>query len=148
MPDFEPAAQRNIAAKKAKKRASASMGLERFGSVGLALLVLVVWQLAVPLLGLSEFVLPTPWAIAQRMVTSAPLLAINGWYTLLEVVAGFVASVLIGVPLSLAIFYSRVFERAVYPLLVALQNGSIFRLRPFSSSISATDGDLRSDSHS
>jgi len=130
MPDLEQAARASVTARRAKKRSSVSMGLETFGSVGLALIVLVIWQFAVPLLGLSEFVLPTPWAIARRMVTDAPLLATHGWYTLLEVVAGFGAAVLAGVPLALAIFYSRVFERAVYPLLVALQTVPKISLAP------------------
>jgi NitT/TauT family transport system permease protein len=111
------------------KRISAPL-LETYGSLLLAIAVLAIWQAAVPLLGLSEFVLPTPWAIARRMVTSGALLATHGWYTLLEVVAGFGAAVLTGVPLALAIFYSRVFERAVYPLLVALQTVPKISLAP------------------
>ena len=116
--------------KKKGKRATAAPLLETYGSLALAAVVLLIWQAAVPLLGLSEFVLPTPWAIARRMVTSSALLATHGWYTLLEVVAGFGAAVLIGMPLALAIFYSRVFERAVYPMLVALQTVPKISLAP------------------
>ena len=119
-----------VTSKRAKKRPKPSTLLETYGSIGLAIIVLVTWQLAVPLLGLSEFILPTPWAIGRRMVTSASLLATHGWYTLLEVVAGFGAAVLTGIPLALAIFYSRVFERAVYPLLVALQTVPKISLAP------------------
>lgn len=118
------------AASLAKKRVERSPLLERYGSVLLALFILVVWQVAVPLLGLSEFVLPTPWAIAKRMVTDAGLLATHASFTLLEVMAGFAAAVLVGVPLALAIFYSRVFERSVYPLLVALQTVPKIALAP------------------
>lgn len=114
----------------AKKIKSASMNFERYGAVYLALLILAVWQIAVPLLGLSEFVLPTPWAIAKRMVVDVELLGYHAWVTLLEVIAGFAAAVFVGVPLSLTIFYSRVFERAVYPLLVALQTVPKIALAP------------------
>jgi NitT/TauT family transport system permease protein len=38
--------------------------------------------------------------------------------------------VLIGIPLALAIFYSKAFERAVYPLLVALQTVPKIALAP------------------
>ncbi len=65
--------------------------------------------------------LPTPLAIVKRMATDFNLLAINSYFTLIEVLAGFLASVIVGIPIALAIFYSKVFERAVYPLLVALQ---------------------------
>jgi len=104
--------------------------LETYGSLLLALAVLVVWQLAVPILGLSPFVLPTPLAIAKRMWTDGPLLGVQAWYTTLEVLAGFGAAVLAGVPLALAIFYSRIFERAVYPMLVALQTVPKISLAP------------------
>jgi NitT/TauT family transport system permease protein len=119
-----------VTAKPATRRAKPSNLLETYGSLVLALIILLVWQAAVPLLGLSEFVLPTPWSIAKRMVTDAPLLARHASFTLLEVLAGFLAAVLVGIPLALAIFYSRVFERAVYPMLVALQTVPKIALAP------------------
>lgn len=94
---------------------------ERFSALVLTAVLIGIWQIAVPLAGLSEFVLPTPFAIAKRMVTDASLLATHSYITLLEVIVGFGLSVAIGIPLSLAIFYSRTFEKAVYPILVALQ---------------------------
>lgn len=104
-----------------KRRSLAQRYLEPLAAPGLALLVLCVWQAAVPFFGLSEFVLPTPWQIAGRMVSDFPLLMANGYVTLFEVLAGFVCAIAGGVPTALAIFYSRAFERAVYPLLIALQ---------------------------
>ncbi|MBS0339918.1 MAG: ABC transporter permease [Proteobacteria bacterium] len=104
--------------------------VERYASVLLAIGVLVLWQLAVPLSGLSEFVLPTPIAIAKRMVTDFNLLATHSYITLLEVLGGFLSGVIVGIPLALAIFYSKVFERAVYPLLVALQTVPKIALAP------------------
>jgi NitT/TauT family transport system permease protein len=87
----------------------------------LALAILGAWQVAVPLAGISEFVLPTPWTIVKRIVTDWALLLSNAWITALEVLFGFGLAVVTGIPTALMIFYSRVFERAVYPLLVALQ---------------------------
>jgi NitT/TauT family transport system permease protein len=114
-------------ARKKLKRISA---LERYGSVLLTAVILLIWQVSVPLLGLSEFVLPTPWSIGERMVKDAELLALHASFTLLEVLIGFAAAVVLGVPLALAIFYSRVFENAVYPLLVALQTVPKIALAP------------------
>jgi NitT/TauT family transport system permease protein len=95
--------------------------LELLAAPGLALVVLLLWQIAVPLAGLSEFVLPTPWQILKRIGQDYALLWSNATVTLAEVVAGFVLAALTGIPTALSIFYSRVFERAVYPLLIALQ---------------------------
>lgn len=118
------------AVRKPKKRAASGSFTERYASVLLAAAILLVWQFAVPLLGLSEFVLPTPLAIGKRMVTDFDLLAAHSYITLLEVLAGFLAGVFIGIPLALAIFYSKAFERAVYPLLVALQTVPKIALAP------------------
>jgi NitT/TauT family transport system permease protein len=115
--------------KQEKKRASGSL-IERHAALLLTSAILGLWQLAVPLLGLSEFVLPTPIAIARRMATDFRLLAYHSYVSMLEVVAGFLAGVLVGVPLALAIFYSKAFERAVYPLLVALQTVPKIALAP------------------
>ena len=105
----------------AKRRTFAERFLEPLAAPALALAVLGAWQAAVPIFGMSEFVLPTPWQIAKRIVVDFPLLISNAYVTLLEVLAGFIAAIVIGVPIALAIFYSRPFERAVYPLLIALQ---------------------------
>lgn len=104
-----------------EKRRPRDKLIERLAAPGFALLVLGLWQAAVPVFGLSEFVLPTPWAIAARIVRDFPLLAVHATYTMTEVLAGFALAVAVGIPLSLGIFYWRPFERAVYPMLVALQ---------------------------
>jgi len=103
------------------KKKSRGPWLERYSALLLATAVILAWQILVPVAGLSKFVLPTPLEIAERMVTDWWLLARHSYVTLFEVVYGFAVSVLVGVPLALSIFYSRPFERAIYPILVAFQ---------------------------
>lgn len=112
------------------RKKSPGKWLERYSALLLTATILAVWQVAVPLAGLSAFVLPTPLAIAARMVQEAGLLASHATVTLFEVVAGFMLSVVIGIPLALAIFYSRTFERAIYPILIALQTVPKVALAP------------------
>ena len=105
----------------AHRRSFSERVLEPLAAPGLAVIVLIAWQLAVPLLGLSEFVLPTPAQIIARMAKDYALLLHHTHVTLLEVLGGFSIAVLAGIPTALLIFYSRLFERAVYPLLIAEQ---------------------------
>lgn len=105
---------------KARARLLRSL-LESGASTALAVALLVLWQVAVPLLGISEFVLPTPWAIIARIWKDFALLLTHAYVTGIEVLAGFGIAAIVGVPTGLTIFYSRLFEKAVYPLLVALQ---------------------------
>jgi len=112
-----------------KKRAKEPI-IERYAAAGLAIFVIIAWQVAVPLLGLSEFVLPTPWIVGERLIKDFWLLLAHSSYTLFEVGAGFGLAAVVGIPLAFAIFYSRPFERAIYPLLVALQTIPKIALAP------------------
>lgn len=113
-----------------KKGAARESVVERYAALGLGIVLIGAWQAAVPLLGLSEFVLPTPWTIATRIVKDFWLLAGHASFTLFEVTAGFGLAVAVGIPLSLAIFYWKPVERAVFPMLVALQTIPKIALAP------------------
>jgi NitT/TauT family transport system permease protein len=104
--------------------------IEALSAPTLALILLAAWQIGSPLLGLSDFVLPTPWQILKRIVVDYRLLASHTATTLIETVAGFLIAAVAGVATAFAIFYSRIFERAVYPLLVALQTVPKVALAP------------------
>jgi NitT/TauT family transport system permease protein len=113
-----------------RKRRTAWRIIEALSAPALCLIILAIWQFGAPLLGLSDFILPTPWQILKRIVVDYRLLAANSLTTLLETIAGFVIAVVTGVATALAIFYSRLVERAVYPLLVALQTVPKVALAP------------------
>lgn len=104
--------------------------LDRYSALLVGVVLVGAWQILVPLSGLSEFVLPTPLAIGKRIVSDASLLMAHTYVTLLEVVFGFAIGVLMGVPLALFIFYSKAFERAIYPILVGLQTVPKISLAP------------------
>ncbi len=113
-----------------KKKNPMMSWAERNSALLLTIVILGFWQAAVPIAGMSEFVLPTPLAIAIKIVSEAGLLASHASVTVLEVIGGFVLSVVIGVPMALMIFYSKAFERAIYPILVALQTVPKVALAP------------------
>lgn len=94
---------------------------ENLPPVAAAVTLLAAWQLAVPAFDVPAFVLPTPLAIAERMASEWSTLLQHTWVSLGEVVYGFGLSILLGLPLALAIFYWRAFEKTAYPFLVTLQ---------------------------
>jgi len=104
-----------------RKRSHVRPVLESMAAPTLSILFLIAWQVAVPLAGLSDFILPTPWQIIRRIVVDYRLILSDSLITLVETLVGFAIAAVSGVALALAIFYSRIFERAVYPLLVAMQ---------------------------
>lgn len=103
-----------------RKRARSAL-IDAAAAPLLVFTLLLIWQLSVPIFGISPFVLPTPTMIAARLATDHEMLFKHAGVTLYEVVFGFGLATVVGVPLALAIFYSRIVEKALYPVLVGLQ---------------------------
>lgn len=104
-----------------RRRGFGAVALERLAAPLLAGALVLLWEVVVRVFAISEFILPSPWSIMKRMVTDWALLATHARATVLEVVGGFGLAVATGVPFALATFYSRVMEKAVFPLLIGLQ---------------------------
>jgi NitT/TauT family transport system permease protein len=89
--------------------------------IGMMVALLAVWEAAARLLSLPPYLLPAPSAIARSMNTNSAVLIKESLTTTLETALGFVLSVVVGVPLALAIYLWKPFARAVYPVLVSSQ---------------------------
>jgi NitT/TauT family transport system permease protein len=84
--------------------------------------IVLLWELAVRGLGLQPILLPAPSRIAAE-IASAPLFYLRqSGDTLMTTLAGFVLAVVLGVGLAIGIVYSRLLERVIYTLLVALNS--------------------------
>jgi len=94
----------------------------RIGGLSLSALgfvvVLVGWQLAVMIGGYPEIILPSPLAVAVDVFARRALLAEHSLITVWTILAGFGLSIVIGVPIALAIAFSPVLGRVLMPLLV------------------------------
>jgi NitT/TauT family transport system permease protein len=84
-------------------------------------LLIALWELLTRVFKVPLFLLPPPSAVATSVYANFGTLAANGWITIVEIVLGFALSILVGVPLALAIFLWPPFSRAVLPLLVSSQ---------------------------
>jgi len=106
-----------------------------FGTWGLLLFYLVLfgaWEVIVPLLGVKAYVLPVPTAIVRSLyvgLTSGTFVADLG-ITFFELMAGYALAVVTGLVIGALIAEFRFFERAVYPLVVALQSVPKIALAP------------------
>jgi NitT/TauT family transport system permease protein/putative hydroxymethylpyrimidine transport system permease protein len=85
------------------------------------LALLGAWELYVDLGGADPLILPAPHAIAQSLYSDHALLWSNLLFTAGEVLLGILAGVAAAFVLSVAIHFSQVLRRALYPLLVASQ---------------------------
>jgi NitT/TauT family transport system permease protein len=84
-------------------------------------LFLLVWEGAVRLLGIREYLLPAPSAVLAAFPKYQRLLVPAAVYTLQSVLMGYLAAVVVGVLIALPIALSAPMQRTVYPLLVFSQ---------------------------
>ena len=80
--------------------------------------VLLVWHFGVVLLGIKEFILPTPWAAVKTLFDPKYRWSFNFMATFYEVVGGFILSAVVGVVLGVAIVWSEWLKRTILPFLV------------------------------
>jgi NitT/TauT family transport system permease protein len=83
--------------------------------------IILVWQAAVDIFNVPKFLLPSPLIIVLDIAKTWKNLLENSAFTSYEALLGFAVSVVIGVPLAIALAASKTFERAFYPLIVATQ---------------------------
>jgi NitT/TauT family transport system permease protein len=81
--------------------------------------MLVVWELAVRLLKIPRYLLPSPLAVVAYMYEHPAYLAYHSWVTLVETVLGFVGGALLGIIGGVGIHYSTWLRKTLYPILIA-----------------------------
>lgn len=81
-----------------------------------------VWEASVHFFGIREFLLPAPSAIWMQTAANWDVVLDHTLATLRTVLLGFGVSVLISLPLAMAIAASPAISAALYPLLVVTQS--------------------------
>jgi putative hydroxymethylpyrimidine transport system permease protein len=92
--------------------------------------ILAAWDLLCRVMQIPDFILPTPSRILTVAVSQAPLLLPHAGITALEVLLGILISLLVAVPLAVAMFYHPSVENALAPFLVASQAVPVFAIAP------------------
>jgi NitT/TauT family transport system permease protein len=95
---------------------------ERYAPLLLLVAILIAWELACRGLGISEFVLPAPSAVAAALVEFAGPILFHAWRTYWTTMIGFGLSIVVGVALGAVIGSSRLAYAAMYPLLTAFNS--------------------------
>ena len=87
-------------------------------SIALFLGVLLLWQFAATSLGIREYILPSPAAVARALFSGEIPWATHAWTTTLEIVGAFLLAGAAGVALGVAIAWSPFLANALVPFLV------------------------------
>lgn len=96
----------------------------------LLIILLLAWEVGVRLTDTPRWFLPRPSDVASEIVNQRALLWGHTWTTLQEVLIGYAIALVVGILTALAIAWSDLAERTIYPVIVASQAIPIIALAP------------------
>jgi len=82
---------------------------------------ILFWQFAIDVFDIPRFILPKPSTIVEKGWADVDRLVYYTYVTGSETLIGYAISVVVGVPLGLAIAFSPVLRRTLYPFCVSLE---------------------------
>jgi NitT/TauT family transport system permease protein len=94
---------------------------KRGGALAIFVLLFVVWEVAVRVTGIKEYLLPPPSKVWTEFWKRHATVSAGAWVTTQEIIAGYLLAIVVSIPLALAVAYSRFVENAIYPVVVFLQ---------------------------
>ena len=91
---------------------------------------MVLWQSLVTVLGLPVYILPGPVPVAAALWNNQALIADHALVTLLEILAGLILGVVLGIATAIFMAWSPSVRAVLQPLLMFSQAIPIFALAP------------------
>lgn len=89
--------------------------------VSVIFILLAIWEVLTLAFDIPVFLLPKPTVVIDSLGSNMELILREGVVTAVEIALGYLLSIVIGIPLALAIFLWPIFSRSIYPILVASQ---------------------------
>ena len=84
--------------------------------------VFLLWEAGVRALQVKPIILPPPSAVFADLFSAPAWYLGHAWYTLVVTLGGFALAVLVGVLLAVLIVESRLLDKSIYALIVALNS--------------------------
>ena len=100
------------------RRRFPSWATDHLPAIGVFVVFIALWQLAVTFLDIREYLLPSPGAVVRALLSDEVPWARHTWVTAVEIVGAFVLAAVAGVVLGIAIAWSPFMSRALTPFLV------------------------------
>ena len=94
------------------------------------LMVIVLWDLIVRIFSIPEYLIPSPLKVVAVIAEHWQTLAMQTVWTVLAIIAGFIAAIVFAIPLAMLIVVSPTLERLLYPPIVATQSIPKIALAP------------------
>jgi NitT/TauT family transport system permease protein len=92
--------------------------------------ILLLWQFAVPALGVPTFIVPTPAAVALKFLGEWRFLLTNALPTVLESVLGFLFGNGVAIALAVIFVHSRAVQATYFPVILFFNTIPVLALAP------------------
>ena len=97
---------------------------------GMVIMLISVWEAIVRILQVPNYLVPAPTKILATLWDNKSVLAIDTATTFLEALIGFLVANLAALLFAVLFYYSRLAERTLLPLMVALKSVPIVAIAP------------------
>jgi len=84
-------------------------------------ILILLWEAIVRLLHVPLYIMPPPSRVVYQFFRNLPLIAEYTVWTAGETLAGFIVSLIIAIPLSMVIAFSKLLRQTIYPIAVGLE---------------------------
>lgn len=116
-----PIAAKTEARRQTLRRLIDSRGADWALPLLLVAIVVGAWQSAITFGGIQEYVLPGPGTVITTMVVDWHNFLTQSIPTIIAIFVGFAVAIAVALPIAIAMVYSSIVRRAVYPLLIVAQ---------------------------
>lgn len=85
------------------------------------IIIVIAWESTCWILEIPTWLLPKPSEVIYQLFRLWRYLLMNTYITFYESIFGFIVAVLLAVPISIAIAYSKALQNTIYPILLVFQ---------------------------
>ncbi|HYB69732.1 MAG TPA: ABC transporter permease [Candidatus Bathyarchaeia archaeon] len=129
-PARSPAAAETTAPAAASRSAGAVLARRLLLPVLVIALLIGAWDVAIRVLGIPNYVIPSPAAVGQALVKERARLLDNAVPTIVESLGGFALGNLVAIAAAIAFVHNATLERALYPVAVAVRTLPVVAIAP------------------
>jgi NitT/TauT family transport system permease protein len=84
--------------------------------------IIILWQLLIPMFGVPDYLMPTPWRVVEEFGKRGSVILANLVPTFEVTILGFLIGAVVGISSGIGIVYSRFLWLTVYPALVLVSS--------------------------
>lgn len=104
--------------------------LQNIGSLLVFFIFLILWESAVKLFSIQDWILPGPLKIVSSLWNAKELIIYHSLPTIYEAISGLLIAIFVSIGISIIMYYFRFLQKILYPYLILSQTIPFITLAP------------------